>query len=87
MESLSTLLAPIEATKMVAGEGEADVEAIIAEGVPGLALDVDGSRYFWYHHSAGDTPDKLDPRDVARSVAAMGVMAYAAAQMELPIPR
>lgn len=87
MKSLSTLLAPIDATKMVAGEGEADVEALIAEGVPGLALDVDGSRYFWYHHSDGDTPDKLNPRDVARSVAAMGVMAYAAAQTSAPIPR
>jgi carboxypeptidase Q len=87
MKSLSTLLAPIEATKMVAGEGEADVDAVLREGVPGLALDVDGSRYFWYHHSHGDTPDKLDPRDVARSVAAMGVMAYAVAETPAAVPR
>ena len=75
------LLRPIGATRMEPGEGEADVGPIIAEGVPGMALDVDPSRYFWYHHSAGDTPDKLDPREVARDVAAMAVMAWVAAEM------
>jgi carboxypeptidase Q len=78
---IAELLRPIGATRMVAGEGEADVSPILAEGVPGMALDVDPSRYFWYHHSAGDTPDKLDPREVARDVAAMAVMAYVVAEM------
>ena len=44
------------------------------------------SRYFWYHHTAADTPDKLDPRDVARSVAALAVMAWIAAEMPERIP-
>ena len=36
--------------------------------------------------TTADTPDKLDPRDVARSVAAMAVMAYVAAEMPERIP-
>ena len=30
-------------------------------GCPAMELDVDGTRYFWYHHTEGDTLDKLDP--------------------------
>ena len=42
---------------------------------------MDGSRYFWYHHSDGDTLDKLDPGELARCVAAMAVMAYVVADL------
>jgi carboxypeptidase Q len=38
------------------------------------------TRYFWYHHTDGDTPDKLDPRDVARCVAVFAVYAYVLAE-------
>ncbi|HET7321841.1 MAG TPA: M20/M25/M40 family metallo-hydrolase [Longimicrobiaceae bacterium] len=87
MKQIAPLLAPIDATYMEKGEGEADVSYMIRDGVPGLALKVDDSRYFWYHHSEGDTPDKLDPHDVAKCVAAMAVAAYVAAEMPQPIPR
>jgi len=86
MRQLSRLLEPIGAAKMDAGEGEADVGPMIAAGVPGLALDVDGTRYFWYHHSSADTIDKLDPQEMARCVAAMAVMAYVAADMPESLP-
>jgi carboxypeptidase Q len=68
------------------GGGGADIGPIMALGVPGMGLEVDGTRYFWYHHTAADTPDKLDPRDMARSVAAIAVMAYVAAEMPERIP-
>ena len=55
-------------------------------GVPGVGLLVDGTRYFWYHHTNGDTLDKLDPAEVARCVAAMAVMAYVAADLPERIP-
>jgi carboxypeptidase Q len=86
MRQVSRLLEPIGATKMDAGEGEADVGPMIAAGVPGLALDVDGTRYFWYHHSSADTIDKLDPQEMAKCVAAMAVMAYVAADMPETLP-
>ena len=51
-----------------------------------MELDVDGSRYFWYHHSEGDTLDKLDPVELARCVAAMAVMAYVVADLPTALP-
>lgn len=56
-------------------------------GMPGMGLNVDGERYFWYHHTAADAMDKLDPAEVARCVAAMAVMAYVVADLPEPLPR
>ena len=86
MRQISRLLEPIQATKMDKGEGEADVGPMIALGVPGLGLDVDGTRYFWYHHSSADTIDKLDPAEMNKCIAAMAVVAYVAADMPETLP-
>lgn len=67
--------------------GGADIGPIMAEGVPGMGHQVDGTRYFWYHHTNADTVDKLDPVEVARNVAAMAVMAYVIAEMPERLPR
>ena len=55
--------------------------AIVERGVPGIGLDVRADRYFWYHHTEGDTLDKLDPEEVALCVAVMAVMAYVVADL------
>ena len=86
LQGVQPLLAPVGAGHIATGGGEADISPIVALGVPGMGLEVDGSRYFWYHHTAADTPDKLDPDEVARCVAAMAVMAYVAAEMPERIP-
>jgi len=85
----ASLLQPVGATRLehVRQSPEADIGPLVEEGVPGIGLDVDGSRYFWYHHSDGDTLDKLDPAEVARCVAAMAVMAYVIADMPGRLPR
>jgi len=67
--------------------GGADIGPITAEGVPGMGHQVDGTRYFWYHHTNADTVDKLDPREVAMNVAAMAVMAYLIAELPERLPR
>jgi carboxypeptidase Q len=66
---------------------EADIGPLVEQGVPGIGLEVDGTRYFWYHHTDGDTLDKLDPAEVARCVAAMAVMAYVIADLPERLPR
>ncbi len=66
---------------------EADIEPLVERGVPGMGLTVDGTRYFWYHHSEADTFDKLNAAEVARCVAAMAVMAYVVADMPEQLPR
>jgi carboxypeptidase Q len=55
--------------------------------VPGAGLNVDGTRYFWYHHSEADTLDKLDPHEVALCVATMAILAYVVADLPAPLPR
>jgi len=87
VQQVGELLDPIEAGRITRGGGGADIGPIMALGVPGMGLSVDGSRYFWYHHTEADTIDKLDPGEVARSVAAMAVMAYVIADLPEPLPR
>jgi carboxypeptidase Q len=87
VKQIGTLLDRIESGSIVKGGGGADIGPIMALGVPGLGLNVDGTRYFWYHHTEADTIDKLDPHEMALCVATMAVMAYVVADMPEPLPR
>jgi carboxypeptidase Q len=80
-QQIAGLLRPIGAGKVSREKEspEADIAPLVERGVPGVGLDVDGTRYFWFHHSEGDMLDKLDPAEMARCVAALAVMAYVAA--------
>lgn len=81
------LLAPVGATTVTAGGGGADIGPIMAKGVPGMGLTVDESKYFWYHHTHGDTFDKLERGEFNRCVGAMASMAYLVANAEKRLPR
>ena len=87
VREIGSLLEPIGAGNIVRGGGGADIGPIMALGVPGLGLNVDGTRYFWYHHTDADTVDKLDPHDVALCVATMAVMAWVLSDMPERLPR
>ena len=83
VQAVARLLTSIEATGVQRSKESpaADISPLVEEGVPGMEIDVDGSRYFWYHHTDGDTLDKLDPGELARCVAALAVMAYVVADL------
>jgi carboxypeptidase Q len=87
--SVAPLLARIGAGVIEREQGSpgADISPLVALGVPGMGLNVDPTRYFWYHHSEADTYDILDADEFARCVAAMAVMAYVVAEMQDPLPR
>ena len=87
VREIGTLLEPIDAGRITRGGGGADIGPIMEEGVPGMGLRVDGTHYFWYHHTDADTIDKLDPAEFNQCVAAMAVMAWVAAEMPEPLPR
>jgi len=87
LEEIGRILDPIGAGEITRGGGEADIGPMVERGMPGMGLEVDGTRYFWYHHTDADTLDKLDPEEVARCVAAMAVMAYVIADLPDPLPR
>lgn len=81
LAEIGKLLDPIAAGRITKGGGGADIGPIMALGVPGMGLTVEDSRYFWFHHTDADTPDKLDPREVSQVVASLAVMAFVVADM------
>jgi carboxypeptidase Q len=87
ISEIGTLLEPIGAGNISRGGGGADIGPIMQHGVPGMGLQVDGEKYFWFHHTDADTIDKLDPDELARCVAAMAIMAYVVADMPERLPR
>ena len=84
---IGTLLDRIGAGRIMRGGGGADIGPLMRTGVPGMGFSVDGTRYFWYHHTDADTLDKLDPDEVALCVATFAVMAYVVADMPVRLPR
>jgi carboxypeptidase Q len=84
---IGTLLDRIGAGRITRGGGGADIGPLMETGVPGMGLSVDGTRYFWYHHTDSDTVDKLDPDEAALCVATFAVMAYVVADMPVRLPR
>ena len=87
VQEVGSILEPIGAGTVTRGGGGADIGPMMRQGMPGAGLTVDGTRYFWYHHTDADTMDKLDPDEVARCVAAMAVLAYVVADLPEPLPR
>jgi carboxypeptidase Q len=88
LQQVGTLLASIGADRIGPGGGGVDIGPAVQAGkIPSMSLDVDGSRYFQYHHTPADTVDKLDPGDMAKCVAAVAVMSYVVADMPERLPR
>ncbi|QOJ14284.1 MAG: M20/M25/M40 family metallo-hydrolase [Planctomycetia bacterium] len=74
-------LARINAARARNGGSGADIEPLRGSGAVLLSHDVDNSTYFDFHHTAADTVDKVDPRDLARNAAAIAYVAYVLAEM------
>jgi len=81
------LLRPLGAESVAAGGGGADIGPLQAGSVPLIGLRLDTTRYFDWHHSAADTLDKVDPRELALGAAAVAVVAYTLAEMPETLPR
>jgi Iap family predicted aminopeptidase len=80
-EAIGALLKRIDAAKIEPGEGEADIEPLMAQGVPGFGLRTVETHYADYHHSQADTFDKIVPEDFKRCAAALAVMSYVLADL------
>jgi carboxypeptidase Q len=87
VEEIHELMKPIGANTISDGGRAADVAPLNDEGVPVMSLKVDGSKYFWYHHTNADTFDKIDFNEFNRCIAAMAIMAYVVADLDEPLPR
>jgi carboxypeptidase Q len=88
LKPLSRVLAPIGAPLLERSpETGEDINLITEKGVPGFAPIQDSRYYFNYHHTAADTFDKVDPRELGENAAVMAVTAYALADAAMPAPR
>jgi carboxypeptidase Q len=82
VKTIAGLLTGIGADQISTGGGGADIGPSMQEAhVPGMSLEVDGSKYFLIHHTPADTIDKIDPVEMARCAAAIAVMAYVVADL------
>ncbi|MGB9912076.1 MAG: M28 family peptidase, partial [Candidatus Kapaibacteriota bacterium] len=71
---LSNFFHDLQITK---GGGGVDISPMTKLGYPGSSLGTDDKgKYFWYHHSQTDTPDKVDPKDLNDCIAVIAMFLY-----------
>ncbi len=73
-------------TRMVDETGT-DVAPLGEAGVPTFAPIQDSRTYFNYHHTAADTLDKVNPKELQENCALVAALAYTLASMPQPLPR
>ncbi len=84
IEKIGSVLAPLGiAIDKVGGGPGPDISPIAGLGMPWAELSQDGSDYFDYHHTANDTLDKINAKDLDQQVAAYAVFAYLAAESDV----
>ncbi|MGC2112415.1 MAG: M20/M25/M40 family metallo-hydrolase [Candidatus Korobacteraceae bacterium] len=94
-EAMLKTLQPIASVLQTSGAGilrssedtGADIIPLRVAGVPTFSPLQDARRYFDYHHTAADTLDKIDPRELRENAAVVAVLAYALANMQTDLPR
>lgn len=87
--------APISKVLLTQGAGQtqiqggvgADIDPLTRAGVPSFAPWFNQQSYFNYHHTAADTFDKIDPRQMAENASLVAVLAYGLANLEQALPR
>ena len=89
-----TLLQPLAAILQSQGAGViraggegSDIGPLEAAGVPTFAPIQDARTYFNYHHTAADTLDKVNPKELQENCAVIAALAYTLANMPESLPR
>lgn len=70
------LFEPYLISKIHPGGGGADIGPLEKFGVPCIGFEPDGQRYFDIHHTADDTFDKVNKRELELGAAAIGSIIY-----------
>ncbi|KAG5856784.1 hypothetical protein ANANG_G00011550 [Anguilla anguilla] len=87
MGEVMKLLKPINATKLEGSAEGTDIQMWMDGGVPGASLLNDNSKYFWFHHTHGDTITVQDPEEMSLCSAVWAVVSYVIADLEEMLPR
>ena len=70
----------LNAGRITRGFTGTDIEPLVHSGVPGIGLDPENHRYFDYHHSANDTIDKVNPRELEMGAIAIALLSFMIAE-------
>jgi len=92
---LLTLLQPLAVILQSQGAGVTrlveetgtDIEPLGTAGVPTFAPIQDSRTYFNFHHTAADTLDKVNPKELQENCAVVAALAYTLASMPQSLPR
>lgn len=68
-------------------DGLSDVELWTEDGFPGASLVNRNDRYFWFHHSAGDSMLVQEPENLDKCTALFAAVAYVVADLSVEMPR
>ncbi|MFZ1979612.1 MAG: M28 family peptidase [Bacteroidota bacterium] len=80
LQKYSQYFKPIGAERFVYGHGGADISPLGYNGVITIGLQVDGQKYFDYHHSDSDILENVNERELALGSSAVAILAYLIAQ-------
>jgi carboxypeptidase Q len=81
------LLKPINATQLVLDNKNSDISVFMKKGVPGSSLENLNEKYFYYHHSNGDSMTVEDPKMLDLCTAVWAATSYAFASLDDMLPR
>lgn len=81
-ETLS-LLSQIGTTRLDSNFEGSDIEVFTDAGVPGLSLMNENSKYFFYHHTSGDTISLEDPDYLDMSTILWAASSYVMASLDV----
>lgn len=76
LKSWAPLFEPYQVYKFDTGGGGADISPLAPQGVPLIGFYPDPQRYFDYHHTAIDTFDKVNKRELELGAATMAALVY-----------
>ncbi|KAL4710318.1 hypothetical protein ACJJTC_011134 [Scirpophaga incertulas] len=64
-----------------------DISLFTNSGIPGASLYTENSKYFWFHHTAGDTMNVENEHELDLGTAVWTAAAYVIADISIDIPR
>ncbi len=87
MQQVVQLLTPLNASTLLPSGAETDTGPWAQIGVPAASLHTHNEKYFYFHHSEGDTMSVYTPEMLDRAAALYAVAAFTVADMPGLLPR